>query len=166
VSKKPRFKPPKFGPTGKFPDGMLGPDDKGGIQIGVAHDSKGTVIINFGKEVSWVGFPPEGAINLAKLLFTHAGATRVEVSFGESSEEVAISRDSLAKIIYDAEPHYEGGEYVDGIQVSPGRALSWEQAKKRDAEFSASGMLSMSITAFAFKCADDIIAHSPTNKGG
>lgn len=163
MSKKPRFKPPKFGPTGKFPDGMLGPDDQGEIQIGVTHDSKGTVIINFGKEVSWVGFPPEAAINLAKTLFKHAGATRVEVSFGDPTEGAAISRDRLAQIIYEVEPHYEGGEFVEGMQVSPGGALSWEQAKARDAEFSEAGMLS--ITDFAFKCADAIISEG-TNKGG
>jgi hypothetical protein len=70
----------KFGATGKFPDGMLGPDDEGALQVGVAHDSNGTVILNFGKEVSWIGMPAEQAINFAKLILRHAGAKKVEIT--------------------------------------------------------------------------------------
>jgi hypothetical protein len=155
----------RFGATGKFPDGKLDRHDEGEIRIGVARDERGLVLIEFGKKIAWLAFPQDQAINFAKLIFKHAGATRVEVSFGDPSEEVAISRDALAKIIYDAEPYYEPGEVIDGIhQASPGGTLSWEQAKKRDAEFSEIGM--GSITEFAFKCADAIIAHSSTNKGG
>lgn len=69
----------QFGGTGKYPQGSLGPDDEGELQMGVAHDSKGTVFLNFGKEVSWVGFPPEQAINLARLILQHAGAKKVEI---------------------------------------------------------------------------------------
>jgi hypothetical protein len=71
---------PKFGPTHDYPDGSLGPDDRGGLQIGVAHDSKGNVIINFGTELNWIGFPPDQAIQLAKLIMTHAGAKKIEVT--------------------------------------------------------------------------------------
>ena len=69
----------KFGATGKYPLGMLGPDDEGALQMGITHDNKGTVILNFGKEVSWIGMPPEQAINFAKLILRHAGIKKVEI---------------------------------------------------------------------------------------
>lgn len=69
----------KFGPTGKYPAGMLGPQDEGALQIGVTHDSKGTVIVNFGKAVDWIGMPPEQAVNFARLILQHAGARKVEI---------------------------------------------------------------------------------------
>lgn len=69
----------KLGPTGKFPHGMLGPSDEGALSIGIATDSKGTVIINFGKEVSWVGMPPEQAIQFATMILKRAGAKKIEV---------------------------------------------------------------------------------------
>jgi hypothetical protein len=50
---------PKFGPTGKYPHGALGPHDDGELRMGVTHDSKGNVILNFGIEVSWIAFPQE-----------------------------------------------------------------------------------------------------------
>ena len=69
----------KFGGTGRFPRGSLGPQDEGELQFGVSHDSKGLVHINFGKDVSWLALPPETAINLARLLLKHAGAKKVEI---------------------------------------------------------------------------------------
>jgi hypothetical protein len=71
----------KFGPTGEYPHGSLGPGDRGGLNVGVAHDSKGNVIINFGTELSWFGLPPENAIQFAKLILRHAGAKKVEIEF-------------------------------------------------------------------------------------
>ena len=69
----------KFGPTGTFPEGKLGPTDEGALQFGVAHDKQGNVHINFGKKVAWVAMPPEQAIALARVLLKHAGAKRVEI---------------------------------------------------------------------------------------
>lgn len=69
----------KFGPTGKFPDGSMGPHDEGELQIGVAHDLKGNVLINFGKPVSGIGMLPEQAINFAKLILRHAGIKKIEL---------------------------------------------------------------------------------------
>ncbi len=69
----------KFGATGKFPHGSLGPHDEGELQLGVAHDSKGLVHVNFGKDVSWFAMPPEMAINFAKLILRHAGVKKVEI---------------------------------------------------------------------------------------
>lgn len=68
----------KFGPTGKFPQGMLGPSDEGELNMGIAHDSKGTVIVNFGK--AWFGLPPAQAIEFAKLIMRHAGVKKVEIT--------------------------------------------------------------------------------------
>jgi hypothetical protein len=70
----------KFGATGKFPRGSLGPHDEGGLQMGVAHDEHGNVIMNFGKPVAWIAFPPEQAIELAKLILHHAGAKKIEIT--------------------------------------------------------------------------------------
>lgn len=69
----------KLGATGKYPEGSLGPGDEGALNIGVAHDSRGNVIINFGTEVSWVGMPSAQAINFARLILRHAGTKRVEI---------------------------------------------------------------------------------------
>lgn len=69
----------KLGATGKYPNGSLGPHDEGELQVGIAHDSKGTVIIDFGKDVSFIGFPQEDAINFAKLILKHAGAKKIKV---------------------------------------------------------------------------------------
>lgn len=71
---------PKLGATGEYPDGTLGPHDEGGIQMAIAHDSKGLVHVNFGKDISWFAIPPEQAINLAKMLMHHAGAKKIEIS--------------------------------------------------------------------------------------
>jgi hypothetical protein len=72
----------KFGPTGDYPHGSLGPHDEGGLTIGVAHDSKGNIIINFGTKLSWIGLPPEQAVDLARLLLLHAGVYEMKIKFG------------------------------------------------------------------------------------
>jgi hypothetical protein len=69
-----------FGPTGDFPRGKLRPDDEGGLNIGIAHDSDGTVIINFGTDVSWLGLPPDQAREFAKLILIHSGAKKIEIT--------------------------------------------------------------------------------------
>jgi len=69
----------KFGPTGKYPRGSLGPSDEGELRFGVAHDSQGNVIVNFGTELSWLALPPEQTIELARLLLKHAGVKKVEI---------------------------------------------------------------------------------------
>ncbi len=66
----------ELGATGKYPKGMLGPGDEGELRIGITADSKGTVIINFGKECSWIGMPPAQAVEFAKLILRRAGAKR------------------------------------------------------------------------------------------
>lgn len=77
-----KHKHQKFGATGEYPRGSLGPTDLGALKVGIAHDSKGNVILNFGTEVSWIGLPPEQAIDFAKTILKHAGATKIEITFG------------------------------------------------------------------------------------
>jgi hypothetical protein len=67
-----------LGPTGDFPRGKIGPDNEGGLRIGIASNGD-TVILNFGTPVAWVGFPKEQAIELAKTILRHAGVRRVKV---------------------------------------------------------------------------------------
>lgn len=67
--------PPKFGATGKFPDGKIGPDDEGELTLGVVRDSQGRVHVNFGKPVQWLAMPPEKAIELANMLREAAGVS-------------------------------------------------------------------------------------------
>lgn len=62
-----------LGATGKKPDGEINQTDEGEIQIGIAaHEESGTVVMNFGKSVAWVGFTKEQAILIAKSLLRHA----------------------------------------------------------------------------------------------
>ena len=77
---QPWNKRPKLGATGSFSKGSLGPHDEGDIRMAVAHDSKGNVHMNFGKDISWFAVPPEQAIELGKLLMRHAGAKKIEVT--------------------------------------------------------------------------------------
>ncbi len=64
---------PKFGATGKFPQGKLTPHDEGEIRMGIAHDDS-TVILNFGKPTAGVGMDPTLARQLAANLIEHADA--------------------------------------------------------------------------------------------
>jgi hypothetical protein len=68
----------KFGATGKFPHGSLGPHDEGELTMSVAHDSEGNVHVSFGKPVAWFALPRERAMELAGLLLHHAHATYVD----------------------------------------------------------------------------------------
>lgn len=67
----------KFGATGEYPDGSLGPDDAGALKLGVSHDSRSNVIINFGTQVSWLAMPQPQAIEFAKSILHHAGVELV-----------------------------------------------------------------------------------------
>lgn len=43
----------------KYPDGKLGNDDEGILKIAV-YNENGRMVINFGKNVSWIGFDKKG----------------------------------------------------------------------------------------------------------
>ena len=56
----------KLGPTGDFPEGKLGKDDEGGINMAIAANAKdGLVHVQFGGPVAWLAIPPAMAIQLA-----------------------------------------------------------------------------------------------------
>jgi hypothetical protein len=60
-----------LGATNVFPRGKFTADDEGELRLAVAHKD-GTVIIDFGKEVAWLGFDPATARALAALIISHA----------------------------------------------------------------------------------------------
>lgn len=66
---------PSLGPTGKFPYGMVAPDDDGAIRIAISKDRKGNVRLDFGGSCTWLAMPPNEAIALAKLILKHAEKT-------------------------------------------------------------------------------------------
>lgn len=64
---------PKLGPTGKHPFGKVHEDDDGEIQMGLAADhANGTVILNFGASISWIGLYPAQAKELAQAMIAKA----------------------------------------------------------------------------------------------
>ena len=66
----------KLGATGKFPEGQLNKNDEGELKIGITKFG-GNVIIDFGKQIAWIGFSPDQAIELAKVITRHA----IEIKF-------------------------------------------------------------------------------------
>jgi hypothetical protein len=61
----------ELGATGEFPDGKISEDDEGELRMAVAvHE--GNVILDFGKNISWIGLPPEQAKHLGQLLIQKA----------------------------------------------------------------------------------------------
>lgn len=70
-----------LGPTGQFPAGKADANDEGEIRFGIALGQDGLVHLNFGKPIAYFALPPQGAVELAKLLLRNAGAKRVEVQF-------------------------------------------------------------------------------------
>lgn len=60
---------PKIGSTGKFPQGKLNKDDEGELALRIGHDMvKELVIIEFGKNVSWLALDPATALQLSKTI--------------------------------------------------------------------------------------------------
>lgn len=62
-----------LGPTGRFPLGKIAEEDAGETAMAVGH-TKGKVFLNFGKPMSWIGFTPSQARQLAAHLMEHANA--------------------------------------------------------------------------------------------
>ncbi len=64
---------PRFGKTGKFPDGKIHHSDEGEIQFGIAADrTKNVVVLDFGTPVVWLGLPPAVAKQLGETLIKRA----------------------------------------------------------------------------------------------
>ncbi len=59
------------GSTGEFPRGKLNEDDEGELKIAIGVD-KDTVIIDFGKSVTWIGLSSRDARDLAQLMLDKA----------------------------------------------------------------------------------------------
>lgn len=57
----------ELGPTNQFPEGKIDASDKGEIKISVGKVD-GKVILNFGSPVTWIGFTPQQARQIAETL--------------------------------------------------------------------------------------------------
>ena len=60
-----------LGPTGRFPEGKIVPEDKGEIRFAVGV-VKGKIVIDFGSSVHSVGMNRDQALGLAELLIQRA----------------------------------------------------------------------------------------------
>jgi hypothetical protein len=56
---------------GEFPAGRLNPEDEGAVAVGIGHQ-EGKVVMQFPKNLNWIGFTPEQAIGIAETLIYHA----------------------------------------------------------------------------------------------
>ena len=62
-----------LGATGEFPGGKLNEHDEGELQFRIGADTeRKKVVIDFGKSISWIGFNPEDARELAIALLEAA----------------------------------------------------------------------------------------------
>lgn len=65
-----------LGATQRLSEGQLNADDEGELRFAIGHRD-GSVVLDFGKPVSWVGFPPTMANDLIRAIAVHASALRV-----------------------------------------------------------------------------------------
>ena len=61
----------QLGATGQFPEGKVTKEDEGEIRLAIGSKT-GTVFIEFGKPVAWIGFTPQQAKQIALTLLDHA----------------------------------------------------------------------------------------------
>ena len=71
------------GPTGQLPEGKLNKDDQGELALGIA-PYQGHVLMNFGKEISWIAMQPEQAEQVGRALIVCAAQVK-----GGASEQTA-----------------------------------------------------------------------------
>jgi len=83
LTEKDRQADEDIGPTGDYPDGMLGADDKGGTQFKIGH-IKGRVFFDFGRPVRWLGLTANEAIDIANAVKKHAKEARRQQAIIES----------------------------------------------------------------------------------
>ncbi len=69
----------------------------------------------------------------------------------------AAEVDAVARVIYECCPDEDTGEYVDGLCVSSGGMISWERAKRLDAEFAGTNSRPQ-ITGLSLRMARAAIA--------
>ena len=58
---------------GEFPAGRLNPADEGAVAVGIGHQD-GKVVMQFPKNLNWIGFTPDQAVDIANTLLKHARA--------------------------------------------------------------------------------------------
>ena len=80
---------PKPSPTGTFPEGKLGPNDEGGLNIRIAANAKdGQVHVHFACSIEELAMPPHVAIQIAVELISAAtrlmGASAMGAHKGEA----------------------------------------------------------------------------------
>lgn len=69
-----------FGATGRFPEGKIDPSDEGELSFGIGADKKHKVVVLvFGKEVKWLGIPPDIARQMAEKLIEKANELEVKI---------------------------------------------------------------------------------------
>ncbi len=56
---------------GEFPQGRLNREDEGAMAMSIGHEN-GKVVIQFARNLNWIGFSPDQAIDLAQSLIQHA----------------------------------------------------------------------------------------------
>jgi len=82
----------KVGPTGKFPEGKISPDDKGELGIHISIDDKNKQVrLDFKEPIVWLSFGPEMGIQFAACL--HAACMDL-LSQGNDDNEKRIIIDS------------------------------------------------------------------------
>lgn len=59
--------------AGEFPDGRLNERDQGAVAVAIGHE-KGRVTMQFPKNLNWIGFTADQAMDIASSLIEHARA--------------------------------------------------------------------------------------------
>jgi hypothetical protein len=80
----------KPGPTGRFPNGMAAPDDKGELRTAISVKG-GNIVLEFGYAVDWLALPPDQALILAAEIFKKAASAK-----GEPVDVVVYTKDDVA----------------------------------------------------------------------
>ena len=63
----------KPGATGEFPQGKISDDDEGALNVSIHADmATRTVVLQFGKPISWLGLDKATTLRLADLLISRA----------------------------------------------------------------------------------------------
>lgn len=63
--------PDQPGATGKFPDGKMTPLDEGELQVKIGAQD-GRIVIDFGKNVTWLGLRKSEALALGQMIIEKA----------------------------------------------------------------------------------------------
>jgi len=61
-----------IGPAGDYPEGKLGKDDDGGLNIAIGVNQHNLVHIAFGSKVAWIAMPAKQAFEFARIIRQNA----------------------------------------------------------------------------------------------